>query len=77
MILAALFYNPYPLHMPSVAALWLVIPLCACVAIVYKALRVSEVRRLPLEAAKLLLYMVSGLVVLGAGLWALVSYWPR
>jgi len=75
MILATLFLNP--LHIPASAALWLVIPLCASVAILYKAIRVHDVRRLPWEAAKLILYMVSGLVALGAGLWAIVKYWPR
>jgi hypothetical protein len=70
-----LFLHPVPLHAGVV--LWLVIPLCASVALVYKALRVRDVRRLPWEAGFLLLYMVAGLATLGAGLWLLVRYWPR
>ncbi len=70
-----LFYNPLPL--PSSAVLWLVLPLCAAVAIVYKTLRVKDIRRLPLVAAGLMLYISGGLAALGAGLWLLVRYWPR
>jgi hypothetical protein len=70
-----IFLNPLPI--PASAALWMVVPLCASVAVVYKALRARDVRRLPWEAAGLLLYMVGGLVALGAGLWLLVRYWPR
>ncbi len=75
MPLATLFYNP--LHLPASATLWLVLPLCAAVAIVYKALRVTHVRRLPREAAALIVYITAGLVAVGAGLWALQNYWPR
>jgi hypothetical protein len=70
-----IFLNPIHLH--HGAALWLVIPLCASVAVVYKALRVPSIRELPRAAAGLLLYMVGGLAVLGAALWALHRYWLR
>ena len=70
-----IFQNPAPLHAGTV--LWLVIPLCAAVAVVYKTLRTKDVRRLPWEAGGLLLYIAAGLVALGAGLWLLVQYWPR
>ena len=70
-----IFFNPIP-HMPQTAALWLVIPLCASVAIVYKALRVPDIRQLPRAAGGLLLYMIGGLALLGAALWALHRYWP-
>lgn len=75
MTIATLFLNP--LHIPSSLALWLVIPLCASVAVVYKAIRVHDIRHLPWEVAKLLLYMTGAMAVLGVGLWALVKYWPR
>ena len=71
-----IFLNPIP-HLSQAAALWLVIPLCASVAVVYKALRVPEIRQLPRAAAGLLLYMVGGLAILGAVLWALHRYWVR
>jgi uncharacterized membrane protein (DUF4010 family) len=74
-VIATLFLNP--LQIPSSLALWLVIPLCAAVAVVYKAMRVQDVHRLARETAGLILYMLGALAVLGAGLWALVKYWPR
>jgi len=75
MPIATLFLNP--LHLPASATLWLVIPLCAAVAIVYKTLRVIHVRQLPREAGALIVYITAGLIVVGAGLWALQNYWPR
>jgi hypothetical protein len=39
------------------------------VAIVYKAIRVSDLRRLPREVGALLIYMIGGLFLLGAILW--------
>ena len=71
-----IFLNPIP-HLPQAAALWLVLPLCASVAVVYKAIRVPSIRDLPRAAAGLLLYMAGGLVVLGTALWALHRYWFR
>lgn len=69
----ALFY--YPMNLPSNVVLWLVLPLCASVAIVYKAIRVSEVRRLPRAAAVLFLYIVLGLGALGGALYLILQYW--
>ena len=75
MILAALFKNP--MQLPSDGTLvWLILPLCASVAIIYKTLRTDSLRRLWLEILMLLTYMVAGLVVLGAGLWLIQEYWP-
>ena len=69
------FYNPMP--MSSATVLWLVLPLCASVALVYKTVRTRDLRRLPREVLGLLmLYMVPGLVLLGVGLWLLMRYWP-
>jgi hypothetical protein len=70
-----IFYNPMPLQ--SHVVLWMVLPLCMSVAVVYKTIRVRELRRLPREAAGLILYISAGLVALGAGLWLLTTYWPR
>jgi hypothetical protein len=75
MLAWTIFVNP--VHLPSGAALWMVIPLCVSVALTYKAIRVHDIRRLPREAAGLLLYMVGGLLALGAMLWALLAYWPH
>jgi len=68
------FYNPMP--MSSATVLWLVLPLCASVAMVYKTVRTKDVRRLPWEVLWLFVYMVVGLIVLGVGLWLLMKYWP-
>ena len=74
MIAWTLFYHPVPLSFDS--ELWLVLPLCAAVGIVYKAIRVDDVRRLPREILSLMAYMVVGLIALGVVMWAVQKYWP-
>lgn len=74
MIALALFTKPMTLHFYSL--LWLLMPLCAVVALVYKTLRTQDLSRLPMEVARLVVYMAGGLAVLGAGLWLLHTYWP-
>lgn len=69
-----IFYNPITLSFNNF--LWLLIPLCASVAIVYKTIRVTDLRRLPIQVLALLFYMVCGLVALGVLLWLLHQYWP-
>jgi hypothetical protein len=69
-IAGTLFYHP--LTVPTDLHLWLLLPLCAAVAIVYKAVRTQHVRRLALDSAVLLAYMVVGLLALGVALWAVV-----
>ena len=44
-LLALLFINP--LHLPSGTRLWMMLPLVACVATVYRATRVRHVREMP------------------------------
>ena len=73
-MIAELFVNP--LILPFNSTLWLLLPLCASVAIVYKAIRVDSLRRLPLQAGILIVYMLGGLFTLGAGLWAIHEFWP-
>jgi len=73
-MLATLFYNPMTLSWGSV--LWLLAPLCATVAIVYKTVRTEDIRGLPLQAAVLLAYMLGGLTALGAALWLILKFWP-
>lgn len=74
MIAWTLFYNPIPFRSGSL--LWLLLPLCATVAVVYKTVRTQDVRRLPVEILSLLGYMTAGLVALGAVLWVIQAYWP-
>jgi len=66
----------HPIILPFHTILWLVLPLCASVAVVYKTIRVNNIRRMPMEAGVLLVYMAVGLGALGLGLWAVHAYWP-
>ena len=66
----------YPVMLGPYAQLWLLWPLLAAVAIIYKALRAKSPRTIPLETIKLLGYMAGGVIVLGAVLWAINSFWP-
>lgn len=68
----ALFY--YPMQLPWNLVLWMVLPLCFSVALVYKTIRVTDIRRLPREALGLFLYIVVGLGVLGAALYLILEY---
>ena len=69
-----LFYKPMTLHFNSL--LWLVIPLCVAVAIVYKTVRIRSLGRLHVQIASLILQMLGGLIALGVGLWLIHQYWP-
>jgi hypothetical protein len=69
MMLATLFYNP--VHIPSDVVLWMIIPLCAAVGIVYKTLKIKNLQQLPAAFGILMLYMLGGLVLLGVALWAI------
>ena len=72
-MIAILFYNPT--IVPFGKLLWLLLPLCASVAIVYKTVRTDNVRKLHIEVLVLLVYILLGLIALGAGLWAIHTYW--
>jgi len=64
----------HPLVLPSWTLLMMLLPLCLAVAIIYKAVRVVEVRRLGLEVLTLFLYMLAGLAVLMLVGYAIVAY---
>lgn len=66
----------YPMHIESGSGLLLMLPLLVAVALVYKSIRVKDIRRLPLEVGVLMVYMVAGLTALGVGLWLVQEYWP-
>lgn len=74
MMLATIFHHPAELSSDDM--LWLLLPLCAAVAIVYKTVRTKHLHRLAIETALLVGQMVAGLIALGAGLWAIQEYWP-
>ena len=54
--------------------IWLVLPLLAVVAVVYKTVRVRHVRRLPMQVLILWGYMAVGLAALAAAFYLLVEY---
>ncbi len=74
MIFATLFTNPIQLSPDT--QLWLLAPLCVGVAVIYKTVRTTNLRRLPLQILALLGYMLLGLAALAIGLWVLHTYWP-
>lgn len=73
-MLASVFHQP--VDVSTGMALWLVLPLTVAVAVVYKTIRTRNLRRLPLEIAALVGYIVAGLTVLGTGLYLIQEYWP-
>lgn len=74
MIAWTIFTNPLTLSFNS--ELMFLLPLCAAVAIIYKTIRVDDLRYLAREIVSLVAYMVAGLVVLCIGLWLIHTYWP-
>ena len=53
---------------------WLVLPLCAVAAVVYKTIRVRRLRQLPLAILGLWAYMAVGLTALGLVFFLLLEY---
>jgi len=70
-MIATLCTNPVPMGGEN---LWLVLPVCAVAAVVYKTIRVKHLRKLPLQILGLWAYMFIGLVVLGAAFYLLLQY---
>ena len=66
-----LFVNPIEMGVHHV---WLVLPLCAVLAAVYKTIRVEHLRQLPMAILGLWAYMAGGFLVLGVAFWILVEY---
>jgi len=54
--------------------IWLVVPLCAMVAVVYKTIRVERLRELPRQVLALWAYMAVGLTALAVAFYFLVEY---
>ena len=70
-MIAELFVHPVQMGQN---ALWLVLPLCAVVAVVYKAVRVQHVRQLPLQVLGLWAYILAGLTALSVAFYMLLDY---
>ncbi|MDY7011080.1 MAG: hypothetical protein SVV80_10070 [Planctomycetota bacterium] len=54
--------------------IWLVIPLCMVLAVVYKTIRVHSLRQLFMQILSLWAYIFVGLAVLAVAFWILVEY---
>ena len=63
----------HPIQM-GVNHIWLVLPLCMVLAVVYKTIRVKHLRQLPLQILGLWAYIFVGLVSLAVAFWLLVEY---
>lgn len=60
---------------PNITAywLWLLLPLVAAIALVYKGTKVHSVRELPWAATKMSLQIVFYMALAAVGLWALTA----
>jgi hypothetical protein len=72
MIFLSLFYYPISPQTPG-WSLWLMIPLCLSLSIVYKTVRTKELKYLLREISALMILLIAGLVGLGAGIWILLK----
>jgi hypothetical protein len=70
-MLAQLFYKPVQM---GIEHLWLALPLCAVVGVVYKTIRAERLRRLPLQILGLWAYMLLGLVALCVAFYLILDY---
>jgi len=61
------FLEPLDLHEHW---MWLIIPVAVAIAIVYKALKLDDLRRVPAEAARLTVIIIAAMAAAGLVLWA-------
>ena len=54
--------------------MWLALPLCFGVSLVYKSVRVDSMRRVPVEALKATFWIIAGMAVAAVGLILLVRF---
>lgn len=74
-IMAALFDRPIPGIWNAWP--WLILPLCASVALVYKSMHIEDMRRVPLEALQTMLWIAAGMTGVAAALWLVVEFVNR
>jgi len=65
--LATLFVDPA--HLPSGARLWMLLPLVACVAAVYRATRVRTAGEMPWATVRTFVSIVVGMVLIAAAFY--------
>ena len=73
-MIATLFFNP--LTISSGLELWLLLPLCAAVGLVYKTVRTEQIDKLPSQFLRLMGLMFGGLVLLCLAMWLIHTYFP-
>ncbi len=73
-IIAAILFDPLNL---DGSRLWLVVPLCASIALVYKTTKVRELRDVPLAALLLFVTIIGGMAVVVTGLYLLIAIFIR
>jgi hypothetical protein len=74
-MMAGLF--THPVLLPAGDVLWLVLPLCVAVALVYKAIRAPSMGRFWLQSLWLIVLMAGGLAALGVALWLVYTIATR
>lgn len=71
-------YVPFMQPLPAWDVWYLLaLPLCAAVSIVYKSIRCRSMRKVPVEAAKALVWITLGLSAAAVGLALLVNVMAR
>ena len=69
-----LFHNSRILSSPIM--LWMLLPLCLAVSIIYKTIRIPRLPRLWWEILYMFGYITCGLTAMGIVAWLIVTYWP-
>ncbi len=65
-VLATLFVDPMPVA--GIQRLLLLLPLCLCISVVYKAVKCERVRDIPVAVLGLWATIVVGMIAVGVGL---------
>lgn len=67
-LLAALFVDAIPVS--GHGRIGLILPLCLAIAVVYKTLRMEDLRKMPMSVLPLWITIVAGMYLTGVALWA-------
>jgi len=70
-LIAGLFTTA--MELPAGRRAWFILPLCLSIAVVYKTLRVPDLRKVPLASIVLWITIVISMYAVGVGLWAVFS----
>ncbi|MBK9126536.1 MAG: hypothetical protein IPM13_01905 [Phycisphaerales bacterium] len=63
----------HPITLPDSWRLWMLLPLVACVALVYRATRARQASELPWPTVKTFFQILAGMVLIALGFW--VAHW--